>query len=231
MLEPGLGSGYLRLRPKILAFFLVKIAVFFGYEVFDTAQSYARGKGEKLLGFLIPDTKRIITKIGLSAERLSGEPREIHGIEYFSASKVEDLIEESLARLRRVECYGVLLHSISSNFCYDSHIQELKRLKSLGRIKKIGFSVDSLEQIPKSYEWADIIEIPLSLADYVKVDDDKILVVNRIFSDSNRLEELFRLNRERPSLHVVALIGSSRPLRILAFYVRIKLRAVRVEKS
>jgi len=222
MLEPGLGSGYLNLRPKVRAFFLVKIASIAGYELFDTAQLYAKGKGERLLGILIPEKKRIVTKIGWSAEYSQTESNEVRWRDHFPAEKIELLVDESLLRLRRERCFGLLLHSISADVNLDEHIFQLERLKGLGRVEKIGFSIDSIDQLPKWYGWADIIEIPISLVDQIKFDNSTILVLNGLFRETNKLNQLFTFHRNHPSLHIIALIGSGRLIRVLKFIFKIK---------
>jgi aryl-alcohol dehydrogenase-like predicted oxidoreductase len=227
VLQICLGSGFVR------RFFIIDkkaflfIAQSLGLRFFDTAQQYGT---EDILGASTANRCRIITKIGLSpsvTKSLDSRSRwEVH----YPASVLEIELKASLERLRREKCYGVLLHCVSNDFDYTNHINELQRLKALGLVDKIGFSVDASEKLPLNTDWADIIQIHVSFLGRVQVRSNQILMVNGIFRGSaeKTFLEFCRLN---PNVQLLMIIGTHRFSRIIWQVLKYKVLSHQMRRS
>ncbi len=211
MLDICLGSGFLgrvfTWEKKAFILFARSLGITF----FDTAQQY--GPAEDILGATTSTRCRIITKIGLSSyvkTSLDSRSRwEVH----YPASVLQIELKASLERLRREKCYGVLLHCISDDFNFINHISELQKLKALGMVDKIGFSVDASEKLPLNSDWADIIQIHVSMLSQVQIHPHQILMVNGIFRGSAEKPflEFCKLN---PKMRFMMVLGTHRFPRI-----------------
>jgi hypothetical protein len=87
-------------------------------------------------------------------------------------------------------------------------------MKALGFVDKIGFSVDASEKLPMNTEWADIIQIHVSLLNQVQANPHQILMVNGIFRGSTEKTflEFCRLN---PKIRLMMILGTHRFSRIV----------------
>ena len=216
VLRLGLGSGYVWMKPKARIFLFISLARFIlRINLFDTAQYYGNGKGEQILGLVLPSKAKIITKIGLSnAVGLENSSQERWGL-HFSPKVLEEEFEASLTRLRRKSCYGLLLHCTEKDFDFKEHIEVLKKLKIAGRVEKIGFSADQEKHIPEESNWADIIQVHVSLLDKCSINNHQLLFVNGIFRNSKNEISFLEFVQRNQEIDVVALIGTHRFSRII----------------
>ena len=211
MLDICLGSGFVRRFFAIEKKAFILTARLLGLKFFDTAQQYGT---ENILGANTSHRNQVITKIGLSSsvtKSLDSKSRwEVH----YPASVLQVELKASLEKLRREKCYGVLLHCISDDFNFKNHISELQRLKALGFVDKIGFSVDASEKLPMNTEWADIIQIHVSFLNQAQTNPHQILMVNGIFRGSaeKTFLEFCRLN---PKMRLMMILGTHRFSRIV----------------
>ena len=124
---------------------------------FDTAQTY--GDTESLLAkFLATNHNllktKIITKFSLSKHYESGD--------------IEKHVKVSLANLNVKSIFGVLLHNFNDYKNNPELWKEMLRLRSLGVIENIGFSIyypEELDFVLKSKVDFDIIQIPFNVFD------------------------------------------------------------------
>ena len=133
---------------KILA-----IASSAGIKIIDTASNY--GNSEKVIGKNNLKDFKIVTKAPPS---------------FISPYKsIKESFFESLDNLGLKKIYGLLLHNCDDIFSSNSRnrINELKNLKSLGYINKIGFSAYNKNQINKALNFfkPDIIQLPFNVFD------------------------------------------------------------------
>ena len=227
MLDICLGSGFVRRFFIIDKKAFLLIARIAGLKFFDTAQQYGT---EDILGTTTSNRSRIITKIGLSpsvTKSLDSRSRwEVH----YPASALQIELKASLERLRREKCYGVLLHCISDDFNFTNHISELQRLKALGLVDKIGFSVDASEKLPLNTDWADIIQIHVSFLSQIQIHPHQMLMVNGIFRGSaeKTFLEFCRLN---PKMRLMMIIGTHRFSRIIWQVLKYRVLSRRLRRN
>lgn len=122
-----------------------------GIAVLDTAQAY--GDSESVLGSHHANRFKIISKIN---------PTDC------DKRSAEQLVKQSLHKLKIDNLYGMLFHSASSAVQNPRMVLELKELQELGIIEKVGYSVytlDELNELIKLYGQPDIIQIPFNLLD------------------------------------------------------------------
>jgi len=213
------GTNYLRLPirlwPGLYFWAFTKIAKPFLY---DTAASYGRGHlGERILGSYAGVRElNIVTKLGLSTDSSTSLETQKRWTEEFAAENLSTLFWDSLARLRSRDVFGLLLHCAGNGFDFSSHVQELQRLRRDGLTKRIGFSADTISQIPDDYFWADIIELNTCLLDDVAIRPGTVVILNRFCQTEGALGYVERLIERSENVHVVILLGSSRMRRVLA---------------
>lgn len=121
---------------------LVKEAIKNGVTFFDTAPGYALGNSELILGEALQgvrDQVIINTKVGHSPE----------GAWEFTKEGIRHSVERSLKNLQTTYLDSVILHNPdrylleSSNELFD----ELNKLREEGKLKLIGVSIDTLEEL------------------------------------------------------------------------------------
>lgn len=138
--------------PRSEAFEILESARRSGIDTIDTASSY--GDSEEVVGGFIRSNNsmfKIISK--LQACGYSG---------------VRDIFESSLRKLGMSEMYGYLVHSFSSYKSDEKIWDELEDLRLSGKIKKIGFSLyspDELRHLTDSRVRFDIVQLPYSVFD------------------------------------------------------------------
>lgn len=123
-----------------------------GVEVIDTAHGY--GESEKIIGSYLRTNKN-------SFKVISKLPK-------CSRDDVAKLFKESLRDLGVEAIYGYLVHSFTSYKADNGIWDELCRLKSEGKVKKIGFSLyypSELEELLNKNLKFDIVQIPCSVLD------------------------------------------------------------------
>jgi len=138
--------------PRSEAFEILESARRSGIDTIDTASSY--GDSEEVIGGFIRSNKntfKIISKL----------PDCGH-------SEVVDIVETSLRKLGVSEIYGYLIHSFPA-YKRDGKIwDELEDLRLAGKIKKLGFSLyspDELQHLMNSRLKFDIVQLPFSVFD------------------------------------------------------------------
>lgn len=183
--DTGAYSGYGPTNDSISELALEK-AIELGINFFDTAPPYGNGKAEELLGRVIQGVRKsifLLTKIGVHT--WADKPN-------YSKDNVEKSIELSLQRMKTEYLDIAIFHSLKqiNNKSINSGFQELLRLKSLGVLRKIGFSLKSpidLLALDEFLEYIDVIEVNYNILDVRLYDNrllellskNKILVVGR----------------------------------------------------
>jgi len=121
-----------------------------GIECLDTAFNY--GESELVIGEYLrehPGSFKIVSK-------------------FSSLEQVEEFLEKSLERLGVDELYGYLLHRFEDIKENGKNWNEMVSLRKLGKVKKIGFSLYSPEELAflldKKINF-DIVQIPYSVFD------------------------------------------------------------------
>lgn len=138
--------------PKEEVFNILSKAIEFGIDTIDTAYDY--GESEKIIGDFLRSVRykfKIISKL----------PKCKYG-------KVEQIFESSLNNLGLYMIYGYLIHSFES-YKKDKRIwNEVKKLKNVGKIGRIGFSLyypQELEYLFEHKVYFDIVQVPYSIFD------------------------------------------------------------------
>jgi aryl-alcohol dehydrogenase-like predicted oxidoreductase len=127
-------------------------AVNYGIDTFDTAYTY--GESEEILGEFI--------------ESCAKKPKIISKLPSCNAGEVREILKSSLRKLNDNAIYGYLIHGFKDYFKDGKIWDELEKLKSEGKIKKIGFSLylaSEIEHILKHDLKIDIIQVPFSIFD------------------------------------------------------------------
>jgi aryl-alcohol dehydrogenase-like predicted oxidoreductase len=135
---------------------ILSTALRLGINRIDTAQTY--GEAELIIGQIAPRLFHTITKIP-KIEASSG---------YFG-SEINVMVNDSMTRLNSDEIYGLLLHFPSQLLATEGReiYDELLRLKSEGKVKKIGCSVYDIQELESIIELYDIdlVQLPLNVFD------------------------------------------------------------------
>jgi aryl-alcohol dehydrogenase-like predicted oxidoreductase len=118
----------------------------------------AYGDAESVIGRFGSKSFQIITKVS----KIDAEPG-------CFGSNLDSMVSRSLMHLGTNEIYGLLLHFPSQLFRSEGKeiYNGLLRLKSEGKVKKIGCSVyeiDELEQIINNFD-IDIVQLPFNILD------------------------------------------------------------------
>ncbi len=120
-----------------------------GIDTIDTA--YAYGESEQILGNQELKTWNIISKFPAPGKM-----------------SVADYFNESLRRLRIDKLYGFMAHNAAILTENPGLWEDLTKLKSTGRVQKIGYSLyapDELESLVEMGMIPDIIQIPFNILD------------------------------------------------------------------
>lgn len=120
---------------------IINFALEQGILNFDTAHVYGNGSVESILGVILPEKARIVTKIPAIQKPILSELSDIQ--KYYPINWMTKKFEISMNRLRRNQIYCVLLHNWCDNWknnC-DEQISFLLNLKEKGIVKKIGISI------------------------------------------------------------------------------------------
>lgn len=125
-----------------------------GATLFDTADAYGRGKSEVLLGMALGDHKDdavIATKVGTSL----AAPGQI-----FTEPYIRGAIDASLTRLE-VDCVDVYqLHGPTIEAMTDEVFDLMRALKSEGKIRSWGVSIDTVEEGQRAIEGgAEVLQL------------------------------------------------------------------------
>lgn len=121
-----------------------------GINTFDTAVAY--GNAEERIADFLPNDAEIISKFPKTD----------------SKSELENIILNSISRLKRDNLYGFMAHNGDFLIENPQLWEVLEKLKQENKIQKIGYSLYTPEQLEKLLELnliPDIIQIPYSLLD------------------------------------------------------------------
>lgn len=155
-----------------------------GICLLDTSAAY--GNAEEVLG-------EVMGKMKHSFKIISKYPR--------CGVSVEDSLETSLEHLKVSSLYGYLLHHFDLYKENPAIWNDFRRLKSLGKMEKIGFSIyspDELELLLKNGIEFDLIQFPYNIFDrqfepFMKILKDREI---EIHVRSTFLQGLFFKDRE-----------------------------------
>lgn len=145
-----------------------------GIKVIDTARSY--GESEQVLGKHDLAEFKIITKIpSLKAQYVD------HAL---VGASLEESFLESLHALGVERVQGLLVHDCNDLFTQfgETIITSLQKLKSLGKVGKIGVSIYNSNQILKVLELfkPDIVQLPFNVFDQRLLHDGTLSVIRNI---------------------------------------------------
>lgn len=121
-----------------------------GIDLIDTAFGY--GKSEEVLGMAGIDGFRVISKF----------LPESHGI------SIQEQVKTSLERLKTETLFGLLAHRPADLLKNPDIWPYLQELKQIGRIKKVGFSFNTPEEVEPLLEkgyMPDLIQVPYNYFD------------------------------------------------------------------
>lgn len=135
----GLGTNRLRKTPQNIAF--IKAAVAAGVQMIDTAHLYTGGESEETVGVaLSPPSPGVIvaSKVGFGGAG-RGRPEVLRAE-----------IEESLHRMRSDAMYLCYLHRVDPETPIEESLAALKEYQERGKIRFIGVSQVTVEQIERA---------------------------------------------------------------------------------
>lgn len=146
----GLGTNRIQDDPKSKE--ALKKAVSLGVNFIDTASAYTGGTSEKVIGETLSPHKNlfIATKGGMS-------PPDFHVDA--SPETLSKQLNNSLEKLRVKTIDLYFLHRVDPNIPLKESVQFLKRMQDEGKIKHIGLSNVTIEQIEEARKIADITTI------------------------------------------------------------------------
>lgn len=178
----GLGTGTLASWKGGLSFSeakrLIDTAKDLGIHVIDTADSYASGECERLLGRILRGSRgpfRIITKAGYTTANLPGPLHRLNPLakklmhkvgprQNFDPNYLASSLKKSLRRLRLNEVDVFLLHDPSAAALSDGQVFEtLEKLKEAGLAGVVGVSSGDDAAIHMAVNWkgCGLIQTPL----------------------------------------------------------------------
>lgn len=170
-----------------------------GIRTLDTAHSY--GDSESVLGqFLEYYDFQVITKTPHFRKPC---------IDLEDGVSLRDSFTETLERLKQSAVYGLMIHHADDLLTESGDIlyQELQKLKSAGRVRKIGVSVYTqvqIENIVRNYE-IDIVQVPINVFDQRLVQGGVLRELKKsnieIHARSAFLQGLLLANPERLQAH------------------------------
>jgi aryl-alcohol dehydrogenase-like predicted oxidoreductase len=132
----------------------VRAAVDSGVNLIDTAPIYGGGRSERVIGKALKSLKRddfiIATKCGLEKAGNSIRPN-------LTPSFIREEIENSLKRLNVETIDLYQCHWPDPGTAYEKSFSELNKLVEEGKIRYIGVSNFTVEQIKKAAEFSNII--------------------------------------------------------------------------
>jgi pyridoxine 4-dehydrogenase len=141
----GLGTNRITDTPEAAA--LLKRAVELGVNFIDTAYRYAGGASETTIGNTLapyPDGLMVATKGGWEETR----PEELRG-----------QLEESLRRLQTDHIDLYQLHRVNPDVPIEESVGMLKRFQDEGKIRHIGLSEVSVEQLQQAQTVVSIVSV------------------------------------------------------------------------
>jgi aryl-alcohol dehydrogenase-like predicted oxidoreductase len=159
----GLAYGVTNARgqvPRADVAAILEAALAAGVDLFDTAAAY--GDSEAVLGELLPPTAplRLVSKIPAIDAATIGAAE---------LAACRESVRRSLARLRRPQLYGLLLHRADDLLKPggDQLLALLRELKEAGLVAKIGASAYERRQLDEILAMfvPDLLQVPVSVID------------------------------------------------------------------
>ncbi len=167
---------------------IINFALEQGISNFDTANVYGNGSVESVLGIILPEKVRIVTKMPAMQKPILSELSDIQ--KYYPISWMAEKFEISMNRLKRNQIYCILLHNWCDNWknnC-DEQISYLLNLKLKGFVEKIGISIPNnfIGIIPfEIINKIDVIEAPYNY-------ENNWISDNMLLLQSNNIEIILR---------------------------------------
>ncbi len=143
-------------KDKAEAIRVLKKAVELGVDFIDTADSYGPNVSEELIAeALFPYAKGLViaTKGGLTRTGPDQWPVNAH------PDHLRGALEGSLKRLKLEQIELYQLHRIDPNVPFEDTLEFLKKAQQEGKIKHIGLSEVTVENIKKAQEFVEIVSV------------------------------------------------------------------------
>lgn len=119
---------------------LARRAIDLGVNIFDTAERYAGGRSEEVLGRVVGDRTDIVI-----ASKFS--PRRTDGVADFSHKTMEKAVDDSLKRLQRSVIDVYQIHSPKMDELADTNLwATMNRLKEQEKIRHVAIAVGGAEE-------------------------------------------------------------------------------------
>ena len=135
---------------------VIKQAVTLGIDLIDTADSYGPNVSEELIAKALkpyPDNLLIATKGGVT------RPSPSEWVPDCSPEHLRQAIEGSLERLGLTQIGLYQLHTVDPHIPFLDSVQTLKELQAEGKIRHIGLSNVSVDQLNAALEIVDIVSV------------------------------------------------------------------------
>jgi len=143
-------------KDKAEAIRVLKKTVELGVDFIDTADSYGPNVSEELIAeALFPYAKGLViaTKGGLTRTGPDQWPVNAH------PDHLRGALEGSLKRLKLEQIELYQLHRIDPNVPFEDTLEFLKKAQQEGKIKHIGLSEVTVENIKKAQEFVEIVSV------------------------------------------------------------------------
>ena len=128
---------------------LLTFSIHQGFNCFDTAQGYGKGRAEQLLGKVLARYPNKVFEVDSKLMPSSKEPLK--------------LVTQSLSRLRISALNRLYLHWPKTGFDVNSFLCKMNALKEVGLVKKVGICNTPLEYLKTLDVKLDCLQIPVSL--------------------------------------------------------------------
>lgn len=180
---PAVGLGCMGLSefygqtPKEKALQILHTAVDIGYRHFDTADMYGRGENENLIGdFLCEQKSRrdklfIATKCGIIRDPEKKYSISLNG----SADYIRAACDASLKRLKTEYIDLYYLHRVDPKTPLEESLGAMTDLIKEGKIKYIGLSEASLEQLQQAHKIVPITAVQNEMSLWTRDSEQGIL--------------------------------------------------------
>ncbi|GCF94048.1 oxidoreductase [Enterococcus florum] len=142
---------------------VIRTALRNGITLLDTAFSYGRGRSEELIGEVLQENEFDRSKV-IVASKAAHDMRQ-NGKFNNSPEFLTNAVEESLNRLQTDYLDIFYIHFPDEATPKDQAVQALQKLREAGKIRAIGVSNFSLEQLKEAnkYGYVDVVEERFSL--------------------------------------------------------------------
>lgn len=133
-----------------------------GIRHFDTSDMYASGHNESLVGEALKDLQeaKIATKGGIVVDSIQPLRMHLDG----SKKHLKSAIDKSLDRLKRESIDLYYLHRIDPQFTIQEQLETLGQAQQEGKIKQIGLSEPTVDQLEIASEITEISAVQSELS-------------------------------------------------------------------